>query len=174
MAATDLPVIAICDAGPLIHLDELASLDLLGEFTIWVPDAVWREVNRHRPGALQHPAVICHRRIPPRQLMPSQLATLKAALLLDRGESEGLMLMAESPQALFLTDDSAARLAAQQFGYRVHGTIGVLLRSIRRGQRTAASVVTLLTDLPMRSSLYIRPSLLREVIAETKAVYHLE
>lgn len=84
------------------------------------------------------------------------------------------MLMAELPQALFLTDDSAARLVAQQFGYRVHGTIGVLLRSIRRGQRTAASVVALLTDLPMRSSLYIRPSLLKEVIAETKAVYHLE
>ena len=37
-------MVAVCDAGPLIHLDELASLDLLAEFTIWVPDAVWAEV----------------------------------------------------------------------------------------------------------------------------------
>jgi len=173
MAAIDQRVIAVCDAGPLIHLDELASLDLLGEFTIWVPDAVWAEVSRHRPGSLQHPTILCHRRMP-LQLAPPWLSALKTALLLDRGESEGLMLMVEAPHAFFLTDDCAARLAAQQLGYRVHGTIGILLRSIRRGQRTAAEVVTILESLPSRSSLYLRPSLLREVIAETNARYHLE
>ena len=30
--------IAVCDAGPLIHLDELDSLDLLADFWVWVPD----------------------------------------------------------------------------------------------------------------------------------------
>jgi predicted nucleic acid-binding protein len=105
---------------------------------------------------------------------PLWLTALTTALLLDRGESEGLLLMGEAPHAFFFTDDSAARLAAQQLGYRVHGTIGILLRSIRRGQRTAAEVVTLLENLPSRSSLYLRPSLLRETIAETRARYHLE
>jgi predicted nucleic acid-binding protein len=84
------------------------------------------------------------------------------------------MLMVEAPHAFFLTDDCAARLAAQQVGYQVRGTIGILLRSIRRGQRTASEVVTVLENLPSRSSLYLRPSLLKEVIAETKARYHLE
>jgi len=173
MAATDQRVVAVCDAGPLIHLDELASLDLLAEFTIWVPDAVWTEVSRHRPGSLQYPTILCLRRVP-FQPTPPWLTALKTALLLDRGESEGLMLMVEAPHAFFFTDDSAARLAAQQLGYRVHGTIGILLRSIRRGQRTAGEVVTILENLPSRSSLYLRPSLLRDVIAEIEARYHLE
>jgi hypothetical protein len=42
----------VCDAGPLIHLDELGVLDLLEDFdTVLVPDAVWNEVQRHRPQA---------------------------------------------------------------------------------------------------------------------------
>ncbi len=48
-------IIAIADAGPLIHLDELNSLDLLTDFgSIIVPNAVWHEVEHHRPHALQH------------------------------------------------------------------------------------------------------------------------
>jgi hypothetical protein len=47
-----LPVV-IADAGPLIHLDELDSLSILADFTqVWIPDAVWLEVERHRPEAL--------------------------------------------------------------------------------------------------------------------------
>ena len=48
----------VCDAGPLIHLDELDCLDLLTDFqAILVPDQVWREVECHRSGALEHPDV---------------------------------------------------------------------------------------------------------------------
>lgn len=40
-------------AGRLMRLDELYALDLLADFTeVLVPDAVWREVERHRPRAL--------------------------------------------------------------------------------------------------------------------------
>ncbi len=46
--------IVIADAGPLIHLDELDSLELLSNFgNIIVPDAVWREVDHHHPQSLQ-------------------------------------------------------------------------------------------------------------------------
>jgi hypothetical protein len=42
--------IVVCDGGPLIHLDELDALDLLDDIpTVLVPDAVWIEVERHRP-----------------------------------------------------------------------------------------------------------------------------
>ena len=37
---------AVCDAGPLIHLDELDSLDLLADFRVWVPNAAWQEVEK--------------------------------------------------------------------------------------------------------------------------------
>ena len=42
--------LVVCDAGPLIHLDEVGCLDLLADFSeVLVPDAVRREVQRHRP-----------------------------------------------------------------------------------------------------------------------------
>ncbi len=44
----------VCDAGPLIHLDELGCPDLLADFqTVFVPEQVWREVEFHRLGALE-------------------------------------------------------------------------------------------------------------------------
>ena len=43
----------VCDAGPIIHLDELDSLPLLADFDrILIPEQVWQEVERYRPEAL--------------------------------------------------------------------------------------------------------------------------
>jgi len=48
----------VCDAGPLIHLDELGCLDLLSDFqAVLVPGLVWREVVQHRAAALEQGAV---------------------------------------------------------------------------------------------------------------------
>lgn len=50
--------IVVADAGPLIRLDELEILYLLADFQqVWVPEAVWREVARHRPSALNNPSI---------------------------------------------------------------------------------------------------------------------
>jgi predicted nucleic acid-binding protein len=44
------PPIVVCDAGPLIHLDEVGSMELLADFPqVLVPLAVWEEVTKHRP-----------------------------------------------------------------------------------------------------------------------------
>jgi len=67
-------------------------------------------------------------------------------------------------KSIFLTDDAAARLAASSLGYRVHGTIGILIRSIRRRQRKKEEVLSILKNLPIRSSLFIKPSLLQEIV----------
>lgn len=72
--------------------------------------------------------------------------------------------MNKLPQAIFLTDDAAARLAATTLGYRVHGTIGILLRAIRRQQRTRAEILLVLQSLPQRSTLHLRADLLKEII----------
>jgi hypothetical protein len=42
-------ILVVCDAGPLIHLDQLDNLDLLSDFSrLVVPDVAWREVEQHR------------------------------------------------------------------------------------------------------------------------------
>lgn len=51
-------LLVVCDAGPLIHLDELNCPDLLADFSrVVVPDVVWREVELHRPTALDQKTI---------------------------------------------------------------------------------------------------------------------
>jgi predicted nucleic acid-binding protein len=69
---------------------------------------------------------------------------------------------------MLLTDDAAARVAAQSIGLRVHGTIGVILRSLRKGRRSTQQVVNLLEAIPERSSLHIRRRLLDDAIRQVK------
>ena len=154
----------VCDAGPIIHLDELDCLSLLNDFyQVLIPSQVWQEVTHHRQGALRNSdlslqqvdVIICSD--PPFQ-------SLVRSLSLDIGEQAALTLMQNHPDAIFLTDDAAARLAAVTLGYRVHGTIGILLRSIRRNQRTTDEVVAILRNLAHKSTLHIRAQLLEEII----------
>ncbi|MCL4302763.1 MAG: hypothetical protein KJ077_44155 [Anaerolineae bacterium] len=77
--------------------------------------------------------------------------------------------MQHRPQAIFLTDDAAARLAATTLGYRVHGTIGILLRAIRRQQRTRPEILMVLQTLPQRSTLHLQADLLKEIINQLSA-----
>ena len=163
------PLDVVCDAGPLIHLDEVGCLDLLTDFhAILVPEQVWREVEHHRPDALARPGVAIQQ-IPVTLSDDASFQALVRALALDLGEQAALSLMAEHPGAILLTDDAAARLAAKGLGYRVHGSIGILLRAVRRQQRTAQEALSILRDLPSRSTLYIRPDLLAEITARVES-----
>jgi predicted nucleic acid-binding protein len=117
----------VCDAGPLIHLDELDALELLADFgCILVPPAVREEVEHHRPSALSRPGVT-HTGVAPPVDQDANLLALARAFALDAGEREALLVAQEHPEALLLTDDAAARLAAELLRIWVHGTIGVLI-----------------------------------------------
>ncbi len=167
MAEIDFRDLVIADAGPLIHLDELGCLDLLMDFPcVLLPDAVWCEVEQHRPTALTS---LVLERVQVEMADP-RVATLSLTFTLHRGEREALTLLSRYPDALFLTDDTAARMAAQAFSARVHGTLGLVVRAIRRGQRSRDQVIGLLRAIPERTTFYIRPALLREVISQVEAV----
>ena len=162
MAPLDRPIV-IADAGPLIHLDELDCLNLLADFSaIHTTEQVWREVVRHRP-ALTPQAVtgLCIEE----SALPvgSAVLVLAEAFDLDAGEVSALGLMQQFSADLFLCDDAAARLVAESLGYGVHGTIGLVIRAIRRQQRTKRQVLEILRAIPLRSTLFIKPSLLVEI-----------
>jgi predicted nucleic acid-binding protein len=103
-----------------------------------------------------------------------EFTTLLHAFALDTGEQETLALMYQQPAAILLTDDAAARLVAEQLGMCVHGTIGVLVRAVRRNQRTPVQVLSLLRQLPQRSTLYIRPGLLDKILAQVQSEFGLD
>lgn len=156
--------VVVCDAGPLIHLDEMGCTDLLADFAqVLVPTAVWDEVAHHRPTALECPSIVFLRTAVKADL-PDDLAALSRLFTLHLGELQALQIATEQSVDMLLTDDTAARLAARQSGILVHGTLGILLRSIRRGQRTATQVVATLRTLSTVSTLHIKPSLLDEII----------
>jgi len=103
----------------------------------------------------------------------STLITLCSIFSLDAGETEALALMEKNPQAIFLTDDASARMVAEQMGFKVHGTIGILVRSIRRSQMEPGEVLRILKGVPSQSTLYIKLSLLDEIILKIKKEYNL-
>lgn len=126
-------------------------------------------MEQHRSSALQSSGAQLQRTA----VELSEHASLQAlvrALALDLGEQAALSLMVSHPDAVLLTDDAAARLSAETLGYRVHGSIGILLRAIRRRQRTRNEVLSLLCELPARSSLHVRPALLEEIIAQVETM----
>jgi predicted nucleic acid-binding protein len=154
----------VCDAGPLIHLKELDCLSLLEDFNVvMAPSQVWREVTHHCQSELRIPNISL-KKVDVIISSQARFKTLVQSLSLDLGEQAALSLMQDHPESIFLTDDAAARLAGVMLGYRVHGTIGILLRAIRRRQLTKNEVVVILRNLHLQSTLYIRPNLIKEII----------
>jgi predicted nucleic acid-binding protein len=92
------------------------------------------------------------------------IGALAPIYTLHAGEREALALCLENPSSILLTDDTAARMAAGSLGIKARGTLGVLVRAVRRGQRSREEVLQLLASIPVRTTLHVRPALLAEVL----------
>jgi predicted nucleic acid-binding protein len=129
--------------------------------------------------------VLKHRRVPfedrtlpwlfvsPRFPLEKPIQTMCKTFSLDVGEVEALSILCKAPESIFLTDDAAARLVATQLGFKVHGTIGVLLRAVRRGLMKPEEVIDVLNGFPVASTLYVKASLLEEVKTALKHEYNM-
>lgn len=163
----------VYDAGPIIHLDELSCLGLLTDFQeIILSNIVCEEIKRHRPLALKRQG-ITFTTLSPKIPSDETIQTICRVFSLDAGETEALALMQNNPQAIFLTDDAAARLVAEQMRFKVHGTIGIIIRSVRRGQNEPEEVLKILSNLPRKSTLRIKATLLNKIIIKIKNEFDL-
>lgn len=159
----------VCDAGPLIHLDQLDSLDLVSDFNpLLVPEEVWAEVLKHRPKAL--PQSFLQKPVSA-GTADDDTRALGRAFSLDAGEAACLALLTKEKGALFLTDDAAARLVAVQAGVEVHGTLGLLIRGVRTGKRTAGQILRILEELPSRSTLYVSSKLRSDLLRQLRKAW---
>src|SRR5437016_13644880 len=88
-------LLVVCDAGPLIHLDQLDCLDLLTDFSrVVVPDAVWLEVEQHRPSTLNQESV-AFVRLKPKEEPSPELISMYRLLALHAGEVQALQIAQE-------------------------------------------------------------------------------
>jgi predicted nucleic acid-binding protein len=112
-------------------------------------------------------------KIPVLENRDSPIVMLCNAFNLDEGEKQAVVLCFQHQDSILLTDDAAARLAAKSIGIKTHGTVGILLRAIRRKQLTPQEVIKHLEEIPLKSTLFIKSSLLTEIIEELRKEYNI-
>ena len=159
-------IIAVLDAGPLIHLDEIESLYLLAGFReILLPATVEREVQAHRP-KIKLELIPGLSRIAYTTVIPDSLLVMATEFGLHAGELEAIAALKTRHGNCLLSDDAAARAMAEAIGFQVRGTVGLILRGWRRQQITKDKAHNLLRSLPKKSSLHLRSSLLERILLE--------
>lgn len=140
-----MSITAVADAGPLIHLAEIDSLDLLDVLgRLYVPDTVYDEIA---DGGI--PAGMT-------ELSYERVSTDEANSddSLDAGEASALEVAIER-DAVLLTDDMAARDAADNAGVDVHGSIGVIALACARGRLERDEAADRMRGLQHETSLYV-------------------
>ena len=158
----------VSDAGPIIHLHELGCLGLMADFKRAVmPDIVREEILKHRNIAFKDDKVNWMESSST-FFLQEPLRTMCRIFSLDAGEVAALEFLSREPNLIFLTDDAAARLVATKLGIRVHGTIGLLVRAIRRDLMQPDEVINTLNRLPHTSTLHIKTSVLEAAISRVK------
>ena len=137
---------AVSDAGPLIHLAEINSLELLATFdTLLVPETVYNEVDTGGvPDGLAD--------------LPYELVEANKSRVgteeLDAGERAAIAV-AEERGVVLLTDDLAAREAASDAGVEVHGSIGVIALGHARRLLDNDEAASLMRALQRETSLFV-------------------
>ncbi len=140
----------ICNTSPLQYLHQLGLLHLLPAIAVrvTVPAAVVAELAIGRAAGLDLPDPTPLEWVDIRS--PANLAGLSPTDL-GPGEAEVLALARESADAELLLDDQAARRAAEKLGFRMRGTLAVLLDAKRAGLiPTVAPVLDQLQALGFR------------------------
>ena len=137
---------AVSDAGPLIHLAEIDSLELLATFdTLLVPETVYQEVDAG--GVPKGLADLSYELV---EADESRVGTAK----LDAGERAAIAV-AEERGVVLLTDDLAAREAASDAGVGVHGSIGVIALGHARRLLDRDEAASLMRALQREASLFV-------------------
>lgn len=159
-------IIAVLDAGPLIHLDELGSLNLLAGYReVLLPEIVEQEAKKHRP-QIQIDFIPGLVRVSSRPGAAESMFELAAEFGLHAGELAAIAVLKEHHGDCLLSDDAAARAMAEAIGFQVRGTVGLILRGWQRKQISKAAARDLLKSLPLKSTLHLRPGFLAHVLEQ--------
>lgn len=151
----------ICDASPLILLAKIEALDLLplAAPRLLIPRAVWNEVVIQR--TMRPEVEQIRQRFADAVVEADQALAAAYALQVDSGEAEALALAAQHPQGVLLMDDARGRRLALASGFRVFGTLGLIVRAKRSGQISEASPYL---NRLKQHGLFVTPALIAQVL----------
>jgi len=133
---------------------------LEGFAELLIPFIVWQKAIRHRP-KLQLDKIPGAKIRNPVEPPPLLLAAAGFASELHAGEIAAITLLHKADGGMLLRDNDAARQTAESLGFPGAGTLGLLLRGIRRGQISGVRVRALVSDFRQHCTLHISNRLLK-------------
>lgn len=153
-------MIVVADTSPLNYLvliDEIGLLPALFQ-SVWLPTAVFRELNHPRsPARVRAWAESLPNWATVQRPNAMQLAGVEE---LDHGEREAIQLALELGVRTILLDDQDARRCAESLHLEVRGTLSVLERGVRLGKTDGESVLARLEATNFRMSPELRRAFL--------------
>ncbi len=139
----------IVNTTPLIALADIGQLELLHELyeEILIPEAVWEEVESE-PAKTMVSDADWIKKVKITHTEEKRLFRAK----LHAGEVEAIILADENAADLVIMDDNAAKKTAKFLGFRVTGTLGVIIKAKEAG---LIDSVAPLFDRLIEDGLYI-------------------
>lgn len=150
-------LMAVADAGSIIHSAEINCLDALRIFDkIFISPRVSKELKSLKASQLKL------QKLDKKEKNLSAWFAVKHEL--DLGEAEAITLCKSRGVSLLLTDGLDARIAAEAQGIEPHGSIGIVLRAYRMGMLSKKQTIKALEELESKSTLFITHSLIQDAI----------
>lgn len=136
-------MIVVSDTTPLISLLKIGRLDLLEKLfgNVLIPQAVYEELTVDERFKLEAEQLKQKEFITVQSVKnPDSVSILKRATGLDQGESEAIVLTDEVKAELLLMDEAKGRAVSNEMGFRIMGTIGVLMAAYEEHELTSDEV----------------------------------
>lgn len=136
-------MIVVSDTTPLISLLKIERLSLLEKLfgEVLIPQAVFAELTSDERFQLEAEQIKQKQFISVKPVSNQEsVSILKRATGLDEGESEAIVLTDELKADLLLIDEAKGRFVSNQMGFRIMGTIGVLMAAYEEHELTANEV----------------------------------
>ncbi len=158
----------ICNASPLIALSSISQLELLEKIfkKVIIPEAVYKEVveeGKGKTGAKEVEKYV-GKWIELKKVKNSNEVSILRNVL-DYGEAEVIVLGQEIKADLLVLDNKEPRLFAKHLGFKIIGTIGILILAYEKGflENPIKEILKI-----KEKGFYISDKLIKEVIKQLK------
>ena len=136
-------MIVVSDTTPLISLIKIERLDLLKKLfrNVVIPQSVYDELTVDERFKVEEEQLRRAQFIKVSQVRNAEsVSILKRATGLDQGESEAIVLTDEMKADLLLMDEAKGRAVSNEMGFKIMGTIGVLMAAYKEHELTSDEV----------------------------------
>ena len=161
--------VIVCDAGPIIHLNEARCLPLLRQTgNLFLPHGVYMEVQTSIHMDTQWPDWLRVVKLSSKE--QNEAGVWQAAGGLHAGEAEAIVLARQKKADWFLTDDAATRFFVSLLGMEVHGSLGIVLWSAAHRNLNREEAEATLESLD-QSSLWLSKKIYHEARQALDDIY---